>query len=482
MKTIYSRNCFLDTETNIVRDGFAYRVNFPQEPFSIQPGQKMKLTLTSYDQRRNWYSINQTNNKFFFAVKDERNVPNAIKFYEVLIPPGSYQSFMELCLAIQSGLNTALDNAGALVVEGVYAANTTAKVGYEDGEPDGSTVPPTQIPSTVINANAFATGNRKLTIEISNTPQANFTVDLCSFQVKDASKQTSFLGTDPESYFQDTHEILGGAPTRTGTANQATNGIAGQSSNGTLLIDQAGTNYTVATNIALGNSGALGEIVSINGSGAITDFKIIAAGSGFKIGEIIKIPGGHNDARIKVERFAYATTPYITMMDFGNALTNLPAQSWISYYPASLNSMECLYVRTSILNSNYQTFGYERWLPDQNGLVATDILARIPLTDAYFDDQKEFLVYDDQNNNYFVLLERASLDSIEFRITDDKGRPISETGDDQSRVGQMPFKMVLRWDVLVDEEQEMLQEMRQQDFRPSKKAEPYQMPMIAPRP
>ncbi len=149
------------------------------------------------------------------------------------------------------------------------------------------------------------------------------------------------------------------------------------------------------------------------------------------------------------------------MMDFGNVLTKEPTRAWISYYPASLNSMECLYVRTSIPNSNYQTFGYEIWLPDQNGLVATDILARIPLTDAYFDDQKEFLVYDDQNNNYFVLLERSSLDSIEFRITDDKGRPISETGDNQSRVGQMPFKMVLRWDVLADEEQEMLQEMRQ---------------------
>ncbi len=481
MKTIFSRNVYLDTESNIVRDGFAYRVNFPQEPFSILSGQKMKLTLTSYDQRRNWYSVNQTNNKFYFAVKDARNIPSAIKFYEVIIPPGSYQNFMELCLAIQSGLDTALDNAGALVVEGVYAAGTTAQVGYEDAEPDVGTVPPGQQASSVVAASAFATGNRKLIIEISADPQANFSVDLCSFQVKDTAKQGSYEGVDAESYFQDTHEIMGGAPVRTATASQATNGIAGQASNGTLTISQGGTGYVVAAGIDLGK-GAFGEIVSVNGAGTVTDFEITTAGAGFKMGDAIAVPGGNNDCKIKVERFAFDSIPYITMMDKNNAITNNPSRSWISYYPASLNSMECLYVRTSILNSNYQTFGMERWLPDQNGLVATDILARIPLTDAYFDDQKEFLVYDNQNNNYFVMLERSSLDSVEFRITDDKGRPISESGDDQSRVGMLPFKMVLRWDVLVDEEQEMLQEMRGQDFRPTKKVEPYQMPMIAPRP
>ncbi len=220
LKTIYSRNIFIDSETNVVRDGFAYRVNFPQEPFSILPGQKMKLTLTSYDQRRNWFSVNQTNNKLFFAVKDDRNIPAAIKFYEVLIPPGSYQSFMELCLAIQSGLDTALQ--GDLLTEGVYSAAATAKVGYEDAEPDVATIPPGQQTSSVKATNAFVTGNRKLIIEISNHLNVNFSVDLCSFQVKDASKQPSYQGTDSESYFQDTHEIMGGAPVRTATAAQAT--------------------------------------------------------------------------------------------------------------------------------------------------------------------------------------------------------------------------------------------------------------------
>ena len=75
-----------------------------------------------------------------------------------------------------------------------------------------------------------------------------------------------------------------------------------------------------------------------------------------------------------------------------------------------------------------------------------------------------------------MLLERSSLDSIEFRVTDDKGRPISETGDDQSRVGMLPFKIVLRWDVLVDEESEMLQQMGEPDFRPGQPLGPYVPP------
>ena len=130
----------------------------------------------------------------------------------------------------------------------------------------------------------------------------------------------------------------------------------------------------------------------------------------------------------------------------------------------------------NLINSNYQTYGYERWLPDQNGVTPTDILARIPLINAVFDDQMEFLIYDDTNNNYFVLLERSSLDSIEFRVTDSAGRPISETGDDQSRVGMLPFKIVLRWDVIVDEESEMLQQMAEPDFRPGQPLGPYVPP------
>ncbi len=205
LKTIYSRNIFIDSETNVVRDGFAYRVNFPQEPFSILPGQKMKLTLTSYDQRRNWFSVNQTNNKFFFAVKDDRNIPAAIKFYEVLIPPGSYQSFMELCLAIQSGLNTAL--TGDLLTEGVYSAGAIAKVGYEGAEPN----------TGINDGSTDLTSSKHYLVQVKTTKMVNKECPVMVSQVVPASEFDSGAGTFTGDWRHMTSMACGVIPCNSGS-------------------------------------------------------------------------------------------------------------------------------------------------------------------------------------------------------------------------------------------------------------------------
>ena len=51
----------------------------------------------------------------------------------------------------------------------------------------------------------------------------------------------------------------------------------------------------------------------------------------------------------------------------------------------ALNTLEAIYLRTNLMGGNYQTFGHERYLPDQNGLTETQIFARIPLNRACFD-------------------------------------------------------------------------------------------------
>ena len=87
------------------------------------------------------------------------------------------------------------------------------------------------------------------------------------------------------------------------------------------------------------------------------------------------------------------------------------------------------------------------------------------------------MVYDDSNDLYSVMFQRGNLDSFEFRLTDDKGRDIPEVGDLQTLVGMLSFKFVLRFEVLVDEESQMLEEMRANNFRPGQKVPPLPRPL-----
>ena len=62
----------------------------------------------------------------------------------------------------------------------------------------------------------------------------------------------------------------------------------------------------------------------------------------------------------------------------------------------------------------YQTFGHERYLPDQNGLTETQIFARIPLNRACFDRISEFVQYEDSNDLFQINLQQKHLDSFEL--------------------------------------------------------------------
>jgi hypothetical protein len=99
MKTVYYRNVFLDTELNSLGGGQASRVTFPPSEFSVKSTQLMKLTLTSMELRRNWYSINKYNNQFFLY-----NFPALGQYTKLTIKPSSYRTFPELATGIQTAI------------------------------------------------------------------------------------------------------------------------------------------------------------------------------------------------------------------------------------------------------------------------------------------------------------------------------------------------------------------------------------------
>ena len=299
-----SRLIFIDSEVNTVGNKAKAKINIPNHPFSVCCDDRMRLTLLSFDMRRSWYSVNQTNNVFY--IRD----PDADTYDEVAIAPGSYAAFADLAAAIQTALRATTVGTTQL---------TTATCTYDDT-------------------------TRKFVFTLVGAPTNAF---LVTFQVKEGTRPA---GVSADGFFQDSHELLGIIPSRTDTP--------------------------------------------VNGTGS----------SG---------PGAQ-------------TAPF----------------------PAALNTLEAIYLRTNLMSGNYQTFGHERYLPDQNGLTETQIFARIPLNRACFDPIFEFVTYEDSNDLFQLNLQQKHLDSLELYVTDDKGRLLAEVDPRQADLGLMSFKCVLRWDHL----------------------------------
>ena len=65
MKVKFARNVFVDSEINSIGNGQISKINFPPSAFSIAPGEMMRMILTSFEMRRNWYNVNPSNNTFY---------------------------------------------------------------------------------------------------------------------------------------------------------------------------------------------------------------------------------------------------------------------------------------------------------------------------------------------------------------------------------------------------------------------------------
>jgi hypothetical protein len=176
-----SKLIFIDSTVNT--DGRDHsKILCPPHPFSASNGERMSLSLVSFTMRRNWYNINNTNNQFYMFVN---NV-----YHQVLIAPGVYSTFNSLGDAIATALNLAV----ATVVE-----ISSCSVSYE-------------------------ARNRLFTFQFAMAPGHTATVvEIQCFAIKSGVLPP---GVTREGGFQDSHEIIGGAPTRSaGTPQPALTGF-----------------------------------------------------------------------------------------------------------------------------------------------------------------------------------------------------------------------------------------------------------------
>lgn len=122
-----------------------------------------------------------------------------------------------------------------------------------------------------------------------------------------------------------------------------------------------------------------------------------------------------------------------------------------SPFVAQMNTIEAIYIRTNLHSGNYQTYGFEKDLPNQQGLTPTQIFARIPLTQQYSTLFDPFINFEDPNGLFSMYLNQTQLSQVYFSITDDKGRLLPEVNPGQAVVGNLSFKLSFRWEVLHDE-------------------------------
>ena len=139
-----------------------------------------------------------------------------------------------------------------------------------------------------------------------------------------------------------------------------------------------------------------------------------------------------------------------------------------SYYVGALNSISELVIRTSLQGGNFQSFGYERNLPASSGLTNTDIIGRIPIDEATWTQQKEFIHFEDRDDNFSVIVPEKQLSQMVFQVSDHKGRLLPEVNFGQAAEGGLSFRLSLRMSIMNDvsrrEHITLPSDIRQQTF------------------
>lgn len=245
---IAQRNIFINTETLNFGDGQQCRISVPPAPFTLKANQRMKLSLQSLQVRRNWYDINQSNNTFFFSLHLPGSGGDVI--YPCIIPPGTYYSFgtINISTIVSSASKNPPTNKPIFPAYSSVASQQYATYSLCDALAFAVLTTLTTVTNggyiydwlgrQVNNVNytaynAFAAGSASVSYSYNSRkimitlPAFNGTYsgDFNFVQMKSDATVNAynlyFSNNNPAIYgnwlFQDSHEILGGTPTRENT-------------------------------------------------------------------------------------------------------------------------------------------------------------------------------------------------------------------------------------------------------------------------
>ena len=124
----------------------------------------------------------------------------------------------------------------------------------------------------------------------------------------------------------------------------------------------------------------------------------------------------------------------------------------ISYYPASLFSMESLRILINLGNTNLETPNMDA-NSETSICLTSQTFATIPLHTETFDGAnlvEPAMIYfqDDGDELFSIKLQQNHIDNATFSLVDNKGRPLNEAGPNQFKNGQLSYQMVLRFEII----------------------------------
>ena len=168
----------------------------------------------------------------------------------------------------------------------------------------------------------------------------------------------------------------------------------------------------------------------------------------------ISLQGGFNDLFeiLGARPIRNANDPFNGLQ----VVTGYPANTHVlqSRYPAALNTLDSIYIHLPTLETGtFMSTGHESHIEDSFRLVESSIFARIPFARSAFDEVHEVVQFEDNGGDSFQsILTRKSLENLDIRITDSKGRSLASVDPIQSDLGLMAFKMAIRFDIFTPPE------------------------------
>jgi len=194
MNVVESRNLFVDSSATQRGESRDLHLSVPQGMMECQDHQTLRVTLSSFQMRKNFYNVNGNNNAVYLYVRNGAAAPaSPISYGRGIITPGDYNFYNKQKDPTPGSLCSALE---AAVLQAIKAIDGTAA-------PDCAC---TWSPIT-----------GRLIVDITKVPAAWSDMKLVAFKIKDYKGSpenliTKAVGVYPYTAFQSSSDLLGGCP------------------------------------------------------------------------------------------------------------------------------------------------------------------------------------------------------------------------------------------------------------------------------
>ena len=136
------------------------------------------------------------------------------------------------------------------------------------------------------------------------------------------------------------------------------------------------------------------------------------------------------------------------IMDGFDSVISGSTNTFTSFYPASLFTMESINITT-----NLQTHTYSTPHLDANSsnslLIPTNIFGRVWFDYNDSGVPTQIIKFNDTGAQVFSMeLQNKSINEMRLSLTDSKGRPLEQVNEDQFANGALAYTAVLRWEAI----------------------------------